>query len=344
MVRTSALGSLPKETVGLVVMEVRSLRSLGSFARWMQEMASAAEQEGPLRDLKGKFGSDTLDRIDRLALAVMPQPGNTAGYALIAEGRIDEQKVRAALEGKEYETVEPAAEGRPEVSLTVLRGGALALGPRLVLEAVRANAERRGGGLVANATMLDLLGSVRPTSHLWGAVDFRTMARLGRQAAGGQVAGAQAIGAQAIGATLPDNPLVSALVAFAFQGRLGSTVELDVVGRADGEANAKGLADTARSLIRIGQVGATPEKAGDWLAFLNGITIQQKGAEITMHATLPEAIVSSLAEKARAAAAEMPAGPPPAGAKPPAAGKPPAGAKPPAAPKPAVEAKPPAGF
>jgi hypothetical protein len=345
VVRSGILGALPKESVGLLVMEVSSLRGLTSFSRFMVELNAAAQEEGPLRALRAKLGDSTLERIDRLALAVASRPGNAGnavGYAILAEGRQTEAEARAALGGEEIVSIEAATDGRPEIALAVLPGGTIVFGPRPVVDLVRANASRRGDGIDANATMLALLAKVQPTSHLWGAVDFRTMARLGRQTAGGRAPGAPS----ASGLPPAGGPLVSSLVAFAFQGKVGETVEVDLFGRADDAAGAKTLADTTRGLIRIGQIGATPEQAKDWLAFLNSITVQQKEAEISLHATIPDAMLVSLAEKARVAAEEIPGsvkggGPPvPAAPRSAAPGKPSASGKPAAPGKSAATAAP----
>jgi hypothetical protein len=301
VVRSGILGALPKESVGLVVVEIGSLRALAPFERFLTELTAAVEEEGPLRSLRARLGDPTLERISRLALAVAPRPGgpgNAVGYAVLAEGRQSEAEARAILGGAEVLSIEAATEGRPEVILGVLPGGTIVFGPRPVVDLVQSNAARRGDGLDANATMMTLLAKVQPTSHFWGAVDFRTMARLGRQASG----------ARAPAVPLAGGTLASSLVAFGFQGKAGAAVEVDLFGRADDAAGARTIVDTTRGLIRIGQIGATPDQAKDWIAFLNSITVQQKEAEISLHATIPDAMLVSLTQKARAAAAEIPGG------------------------------------
>src|SRR6059036_3139823 len=84
IVRGSALGAFPKETVGLLVLEVRSLRSLKRASTWMEEMAAISDQEGPFREVRDRFGMETLKRLDRIGLAIVPESGNTVGYGIVA--------------------------------------------------------------------------------------------------------------------------------------------------------------------------------------------------------------------------------------------------------------------
>ena len=255
-----------------------------------------ADAEPAFKLLEQRFGRETLGRIERIGLAVVPQPENKVGYGIVAEGTFDEPAMRRALGSGEVLTLQPASEGRPDFSVAVIRGGHLVLGPQRVLDAVRAAEGQPGTGLDSNTTILRQLEKVRPTSQLWGAVDFRTMARQGRQAAA----------VQGLGQALQENPAASALIAFAFQGRIGATVEFDLLGQAEGEASARKLADAARGLVAVGRMGAASGQAADWQAFLDAITVDQEGAEIHLHGTLPDRVLAALAEKARAAAASIP--------------------------------------
>jgi hypothetical protein len=305
IVRASALRAFPRETVALLVLEVTPLRGLAAFDRFVKEISSAAEQEGPLGVLAKRFGPETFDRIERLGLAIVPQRDDRVGYAILAEGAFDEQAMRARLGEQEILTV-LQIEGRPDFSVTVLKGGSLALGPKQVLDEMRANAGRRSAGIDANSLILDLLRGVRPASNVWGAIDYRTIAKLGRQAPWSPSPGSAALG---------ENPVASALVALVFQGQIVGAPDFEVTGRADDEAGARKLADAARSLVALGRMGVTQQQAADWVAFLDGIRIEQKGEDVLLRAAVPPALMSAMAEKARAAAAAMPvreAGAPPA--------------------------------
>jgi hypothetical protein len=294
IVKKSSLGSFPKETVGLLVLEVRPLRSQKRASSWVEEMAEIADQEGPFRQVRDKFGMETLKKLDRVGLAIVPGADKTMDYGIVAEGSFDPSKIREALGGQDLVTLEEE-QGKPDFSVAALEGGALALGPRRVLEVIRANAVRRGSGLDGNRPFLDLLMKVRPASHVWGAVDCRALGGLARESAL-----AQGIG----GSVLAKSPQANNLLSLAFQGKIGDSVEFDLLGRADAEANARTLADAARGLIAIGRIGVGQGRTGGWLEFLDGLSIEQHGTAITLHGSVSEKAMTSLAAQAQEASAD----------------------------------------
>src|SRR5882672_10002429 len=85
MVRTSALATLPRESVALLVLEVKALRDRGALAAWMRDLASGAEKQEALQQIKARFGPQIIDKLDRLALAIVPIGGSRMGYAILAE-------------------------------------------------------------------------------------------------------------------------------------------------------------------------------------------------------------------------------------------------------------------
>lgn len=301
VVRYSALASLPRDSAALLVLEIKTLKGLGGFGRFMADMAKVTEEQGALKDLKERLGTDTLARIDRLGLVILPLPAGKAGYAILAEGSMEEPKLRAALGGQDSLTLQEGPENQ-DVSLAILRGGTLLLGPKSILDIARANAGRAGMGLDGNASLLALLSRVRPTSHLWGAIDFRTIMRQARQSA-------EALGSTAA-ASLPAGGPTDALIGLGFQGEVGKSLTLELMGTADGEPGAKKLADAARGIVALGRMGARPDQAADWVAFLDGITITQQGSEVDLHAAVPESMLDALAEQARTSAAAASAPPP----------------------------------
>lgn len=318
VVSGGALRALPKESVGLLVVQVDSLRRLQAVSRWMEEMAQAAE-EGTFRQVKDRFGMELLEKVDRMGLAIVPRPDGALGWALVVEGRFDEARLRQALGGQDILTL-VEAEGKPDLSATALAGGGLALGPRAILERVRANAARPGGGMDAGARLLEPLRKVQPASQIWGAIDCRTVATLARDAARTQ--------------GLPDPTqsagiaAVDSLLSIAFQGKVAASVEFSLVGQASGEAKAKELADAARGLVALARMGTTQDRGREWLEFLDAIAIDQKGTEITLRGLVPEKMMAGLASTARAAAHDAAGGP--ASAPPSSAGSPPPPASPPA--------------
>jgi hypothetical protein len=285
--------------VGLLVVEVKALRVPEPGVPWMQEMARIAE-EGPFREIKERFGMDAFKDLDRIGLAIVPQADNKVAYGIVAEGAFDGEKMRQALGGQEIVTM-IEVEGRPDFSVTVLQGGGIAVGPRSVLEVIRANAARRGSGLDDNRALLALLAKVQPTSQVWGAVDFRTLASLTQEFARTQGKGESNL----------TPPQIRSLKALAFEGRIGKTVEYRLLGLADAEDHAKTLAEAARGLIALGRMGASREGGAMWLELLEGISIDQSGTTVNLRGSIAEKTLAALAEKAGAAVAQEDAAPSP---------------------------------
>jgi hypothetical protein len=289
VLQKSALAALPRESVAVLVLDIRSLKALEAVSRWMEEMAAAAEQEGAFREVKDRFGTEALKRLTRVGLALVPRPDRTLGYALLAEGDFDAARLKEALGGQEILTF-IEMEGKPDFSATVLEGGGLALGPRLVLQTVRANAGRAGQGITGNATLLAALGRLPHDAQIWGAVDCRSLGALVPQPQGeGPGAGPAAV------ATAP----LQALKAIAFQSTIGKTVTFSILGESDDEASAKTQADAVRGIVALGRMSAGQDQALDWLAFLDALDIEQQGAEIRVQGSIPESTLAALARQAR---------------------------------------------
>jgi hypothetical protein len=282
MVRSSSLGVFPKESVALLVLEVRKIRALRPDTPWLKDMASFADREdGPFQQIIRRLGPDVLARLERLSLAVVPRPERLVGYAVMAEGTFDAAKMRESLGGSDFLTLVETDD--MDFSAALLPDGSLALGPKLVLEAMRANGASRGHGLDDNRAILDPLESVRPEAQFWGAVDCRGLQRLFKDApASGD-----------LGRLRLDSAPVQSLVSIAFRGMVGDSVELELFGRADAEANAKTLADAARGLIALGRVGAGRDQAKEWLDFLDGLHVDQSGAGVNLRASIPAKTMES---------------------------------------------------
>ena len=305
VVETSAMAAFPKESVAVLVLDIQSLQALEAVSRWMQEMGAAAEQEGAFREVKERFGIEMLKKLTRLGLALVPRADGQLGYALLAEGDFDPVKLKEVLGGQEILTF-LEMEGKPDFSATVLAGGSVALGPRQVLEAVRANAGKPRQGIAGNSTLIGALGRLPHDAQVWGAVDCRSLSALVRQAS------------ERTGMPAPAAAPLEALKALAFQSTIGTSVEFAILGESDDEKSAKTQADAVRGVVALGRMGANQEKAKEWLAFLDGITIVQKGSEIRVQGTIPEATLAALARQARegatgAAPEDAPAGAPDAG-------------------------------
>ena len=255
LVRSSSLGTFPRESVALLVLEVGKIRALRPDTPWLKDMASLADREdGPFQQIIKRLGPDVLARLQRLSLAVVPRPERIVGFAVLAEGAFEAAKMREALGGSDFLTL--VGTEQTDFSAALLPDGSLALGPKGVLEAMRANGASRGRGLDANQEVLDPLESVRPEAQFWGAVDCRGLQRSFKEAPASGDLGKLPLGSAA----------VQSLVSIAFRGMVGDSVDLELFGRADAEANAKTLADAARGLLALGRMGAGRDQAKEWLA------------------------------------------------------------------------------
>ena len=277
LVRSSALGTFPKESAGLLVIEIKKVKKLDADLPWVQKLAAIADSDGgQFKDILQRFGKDTLSQIDRLSLAVVPTKENRVGFGVLAEGAFDAAKMKEAIGGEDILTLVEAA-GKMDFSISLLPDGSLALGPRQVLEVMRGNAAARGHGLDSNELLLGPLEKVRPEAQFWGTIDCRKLTELVRQSTESGDLGGLALNSKA----------AHSLLSLAFRGTIGDATEIDLMGQADGEANAKNLADSARGLVALGRVGAGRDQAKEWLELLDGIHIAQSGKDVTLRASIP---------------------------------------------------------
>ena len=288
VIRASALRLLPSETVGLAVVEVARMHDRQAVGRWLDDLAGATGQAAVIDAVRASLGKDLLEKVDRIALALVPGAAGLTSYAFLAEGRFDEAKMKALTGGQEILTLIEVA-GRPDLSLTVLPGGQLAAGPRAVLTALRANLGRPTGGL-AGSRLAPFLDRVDPTSQAWGAIDYGPLADLARGAMQGRGAAAN----------IPPAGSKGTLQGVAFQTRLETSVEFELVGVADAEPAAKQLADAARGLVALARMGASQSKDATWLGFLDGLRIDQKSEAIHLRGTLGPELLRVVADRWRA--------------------------------------------
>jgi len=309
IVREGAIAWLPKESVGLLVVEVRELRGLKSGIHWMEEVEALAVEGGPLHEIQQRFGLEAFAGLERVGLAIVPEVNNKVAYGAVTEGRFDEAKMRAAMGGQDIITVREAEGEGPDFSLTVLAGGRLAVGPRAVLERVRANAGRTGAGLDANTRLIERLRELRPGAQIWGALDTRSLGELA-----GDYATTRGLDTSAIASASQ----FSSLVSIAFQGRLGETVQIDLFGKADSEAHARSLADAARGLLALGRMAAGNQAPPAIIDLLDGIRIDQQAESVLLHASVPEKSLTALAGQVTGSAGSptAPAAPAPPDASP----------------------------
>ena len=292
-VTRSDLRFLPENTAGLAVIEVGRFEDKAAVGRWLEDFTKQSGAGG-LDRIRAVLGPDALDRLDRLALALVPAAGSTQ-YAVLAEGRFEEQTVKNLTGGGGIVTLVEVGTA-PDLSVMPLPKNHLALGPRAVLEQVKALS---GGGSDAGllkAPVMKVLSRVSPANQVWGGIDYGVLSGLLEE--GGRDGGA------------PMTGFARSLKALAFQGAIDDDVKFDLIGLADGEPGAKTLADAARGLVAIARVGASQgahraagggetdpaaESARAWLRFLDGVRIDQERDEIRVHGTLDGAMARSFA-------------------------------------------------
>lgn len=307
-VRDSDLRFLPRDTAGLAVLEVARFQDREAVVRWLDDFLRQAGGEHGAAAIGRALGKPLLEKVDRAALAVIPRQGG-ASYAFLAEGPFEEKTVRG-LTGENglvtlfemagsSDTAGPGGGALPtDVSLLALPRNHLALGPRAVLEELRARIAHPAEGL-ESGPLLPVLKHVDSLRQVWGGFDVAAMAAL--QPGTGQVPSQVPI------ATLSKN-----LRALAFEAAFDKTVEFDLVGLAEGESGAKTLADAARGLVAIARVSASqgaagrapagaPPSAGTgsssaaadparvWFDFLDGLKIDQQGSEVRLRGRLDAA-------------------------------------------------------
>jgi len=322
-IRGSALRHLPRESVGLAVVEMKALREREAAERWLDDLAADLDATPSFKMIRQALGPEVIRKVDRVALALVPQEGGGTGYAVLAEGTFEEARMRQLTGGQEILTLLEVA-GQPDVSLTVLPGGTPVFGPRGVLRQVRGTGSGKDAGLGASSLM-GVLGKVQPAAQIWGAIDYAPLVELARRgmSSGGREAPLSAPGA-------------GHLKALAFQGVIDKTIAFVLFGQAEAEPGAKQLADAARGLVALARMSASQQGTGPWLEFLDGIRIDQSGPDVEVHGTLTSAIAQALAGQlpglaegvsGRGGAAPKEDRPalPPTGGAPPAAGREPAG-------------------
>jgi hypothetical protein len=287
VVSGSLLADLPRESVGLLVVQVSSLRDRGPVAAWLADLAARSDREGVFEMLMERAGPEILDRLDRIALAAVPLEGERLGFALLAEGGFDGAALRASLGGEETLTVLEVAD-QPDLSVAVIQDGAVGLGPRVLLDQIRRNAADGSQGLGGNRPLISLLERLEAGAPIWGVIDYAPMAKLARGAVGGN---------GLADLPLPGGAAGASLQALAFQGTIDDPIEIDLVGQASLEDDAARLADAARGLIAIGRLAAGGDGGQEALiSLLDTLRITQSGPFVNLHGSVPVALLTRLTE------------------------------------------------
>jgi hypothetical protein len=305
-VRSTALRYLPADTAGVAVVEAKRIEDRAALARWLEDAGRGMAGQPGLAGLRAILGGPLLEKVDRVALALIPGAAAPApaGWTALFEGRFDEKLVRSLdAESKVVTLIEMA--GGPEVAVTVLAPTQIAVGPSAILQRVRAVADRKGDGF-EKAPLLALLETVHPTAHAWGAIDYAPLAHMAGAALSpppGESPGGPA--------RVPGMDLRGV----AFEGHLAEDVAFEVVGVAKDGPAAKKLADAARGLLALARMGASQGSDKAWLEFLDGMSVVDGKEEVRLNGRLTMAMLEAVAGRAGGLSG-VPGPPPPAAAGP----------------------------
>jgi len=292
VVRGSSLRFLPRDTAGVAVIEAARIEDREALSRWLGEAVGGLTGGSGLTPVRAFIGGDFMKKVDRIAVALLPggaplagaAPAGAApaGWAVLADGRFDPVMLPA---GDGIVTLVEIGSG-PVISMTALPGGALAIGPRSVLETIRAAAGRPQEEL-ARAPLMSILAAVSPSGHAWGAIDYAPLADF--------TAGALRGSERAL--SLPAPRSAGALRGVAFEGRLAAEVGFTLVGVADAEPGAKQLADGARGLVALARMGASQGNDRGWLELLDSLRIDQTGAEVRIKGIVSRPMLQAFAAR-----------------------------------------------
>ncbi|HKQ97778.1 MAG TPA: hypothetical protein VJV75_07885, partial [Candidatus Polarisedimenticolia bacterium] len=318
----SALRYLPRETVGLAVLEAARLSDRAAITRWLDESMAAAAREPGVAALRGILGSDFLQKVDRAAVALVPDGagaatagagapaggpaaagggtlGRTPGWVVVLEGKFDPKTIKSVgPEGTLVTLFEVT--GGPELSLISLPGGALALGPRTTLEKVKGTMGLAGAGF-AQAGLLKALGKVAGDAQAWGAIDYPPLTELARGATGSASGDSGSNGGASGGAGMAGSLLASrasALQSVAFEARIASETDFTLVGVASDIEGAKRLGDAARGLVALARMAAGQETDKTFFDFLDGVRVLEDKSDVRLTGKMTQPMLTALLARA----------------------------------------------
>ena len=294
-VTSSALRFLPKETAGVAVVEAARIEDREALTRWLGETVGKAAREPGYAAARALLGSDFLDKVDRAAVALVPDAApaatvTTPGWATVFEGRFDEKTMTSIGKEGTLVTLFEVANG-PDLSLLALPGKALALGPRDTLERMKRVIGSPDAG-IGQAALLGALGKVAGDAQAWGAIDYPPLTDLAR----GAMPGA--------GGSDSSSPMpllasqASALKSVAFEARLASGVDFTLVGVAGDIEGAKRLGDAARGLVALARMGAGQGTDKTWFEFLDGLRIDEEKSDVRLTGNMTRPMMEALMAQA----------------------------------------------
>ena len=252
----AAVGPLPGEGLALpgdarfvVGFDVKRLTESPFYKKYALQGA----RPEAFGDLEARTGIKPERDLDQVLLAGR---GSDPGVAMVL-GRFDRTKLMQAVEAKKDEVTWKSLSGtnvymfregtKGAAAMAFLDDHTLVIGSLPGVEATVASHAGGPAGLKSNATLIRLLGQVKPGSAFWMVGDQSLLANLPKTMPG--------VGGAGTTMTLPY--LESLLVT----GELEGAVSLSVTGETKDEAAAKNLADIVRGLAALVQLqaGQRPE-------------------------------------------------------------------------------------
>jgi hypothetical protein len=245
-------------------------------------------------DLEAKTGLNPERDVDQVVIAggASAMKGSHDAGIVLVSGRFDRYKLSRALETTRKDvtwkdhhgtTVYLYGEGRKGTgAVAFLDDDTLVLGSRAAVEETVASRSAGSAPLRANASLMALLGRVKPGSTFWMVGDQSLLSNLPKSipAPGG-----------ADGASLQLPAVRNLLVT----GDLDPQVALDITAETADDAAAKNLADVVRGLAALAALQANQKPELKELA--SAVAVSTEANQVHVSARIPHALFESLRPK-----------------------------------------------
>ncbi len=277
--------SLPADARFVVGFDVKRL-TLSPFYKKYAPQGARPEAFGELEARTGLNPERDLDQV-----LIAGRPGDPGAGVAMALGRFDRTKLMQAAEAKKDEVTWKSLSGTNVYMFREGRQGAaamaflddhtLVIGSLAGVESTVSSHAGGKAGLQSNASLVRLLGQVKPGSAFWMVGDQSLLANLPKSMPGA--------GGSGTSISLPN--LQSLLVS----GELEGAISLSVTGEATDEAAARNLADVVRgftALVQL-QAGQRPELKD----LGSAISVSTEGNKVLLSARFPYELLDALQPK-----------------------------------------------
>ena len=296
----AAVGPLPGEGLALpgdarfvVGFDVKRLTDSPFYKKYALQGA----RPDAFADLEARTGMKPERDLDQVVVAGRGgDPG--AGVAMVL-GRFDRTKLMQAVEAKKDEVTWKSLSGtnvymfregtKGAAAMAFLDDHTLVIGSLPGVEATVASHAGGPAGLKSNATLIRLLGQVKPGSAFWMVGDQSLLANLPKTMPG--------MGGAGTTMTLPN--LQSLLVT----GELEGAVSLSVTGETTDEPAAKNLADIVRGFAALVQLQAAQKP--EWKELGSAINVSTSANTVLLSARFSYELIDSLQPQRAAGTAPL---------------------------------------